>query len=78
MVGQRQRRRDADEQRGDGIAVAVPIDGDDRGSRFAIHEAREQREVGVIARDERLERGAMIGGDVGEALIGPCARASSA
>jgi hypothetical protein len=34
------------------------------GSGFAIHKAREQREVAVIAGDKRLERGAVIGGNV--------------
>ena len=50
MVGQDQRRRDADEQRRDGIVVAVIIDGDNRGRRFAIDEAGEQREVPAVAR----------------------------
>jgi hypothetical protein len=49
MVGQCDRRRNTHEQRRDRIAVAVPIDGDNRRRRFAIREAREQREVGVIA-----------------------------
>jgi hypothetical protein len=64
VIGQCQRRRDADEERRDRIIVAVLIDGDDGGCRLAIHEAREQGEVGVIARDERLEHGAVIGGDI--------------
>jgi hypothetical protein len=63
MIGQCQRRRDADEQRSDGVPVTVPIDGDDGGCRFAIHEVGEQREICIVARDERLEGDAMIGGE---------------
>jgi hypothetical protein len=55
MVGQCERWREADEQRLDEIAVAGPIDGHNRGSRFAIHEALEQGEV-ALCQDNRMAR----------------------
>jgi hypothetical protein len=48
MIGQDLRGRDADEKGRNGIVVAVLFDSDDGGRRFAIREAGEQGEVGVI------------------------------
>ena len=49
MIGKHQLGRDADEQRRDRIIAAVLIDGGNRGCRFAVHEAGEQREIAVVA-----------------------------
>ena len=49
MVDEFQRRRDADEQRRDGVIATLLGDDNNRGRRLAIHEAREQREIAGLA-----------------------------
>jgi len=55
MVGQYQRGCNANEQRCDGIAVAVLI-GDDGGCRLAINETGEQREILKLETKRRQRR----------------------
>ena len=65
MIGKDHAGRQRDEQRRDGVILAVTVHGHDGGGRFAADEAGKQREVAVAAQGERLERGAVLFGDVG-------------
>ena len=55
---------DGDEKRRDLVLAALVGDGDNGRRRLAVHEAGEQREVSVFARQEGGERLAMGSGDV--------------